>query len=173
MVTRDADAFAWIAAPRAGKLVHSGLKGTAALAGPLVRMRYGINDETAALGLEKTAAAFDRLEVEIGPSGYLVGDSFTVADLTAAALFFPLVRPPESENLTRGELPAPLQAVQDEYRGRPAGSGCGRCIAATAASLRPLRRSRPWFAYAPGGYAGSQPPVHPRSHARTEPRAYR
>jgi glutathione S-transferase len=119
VVTRDADAFAWIAAPRAGKLVHSGLKGSALLAGPLVRMRYGINENTAALGLEKTAAAFTRLESEIGLGGYLVGNSFTVADLTAAALFFPLVRPPESENLTRGELPAPLQAVQAEYRGRP------------------------------------------------------
>jgi glutathione S-transferase len=119
VLTRDADAFAWIAAPRAGKLVHAGFKGTAAVAGPVTRMRYGINDESAAVGLEKTAAAFSRLESEIGPGGYLVGDSFTVADLTAAALFFPLVRPPESENLTPGELPAQLQQVQAEYRGRP------------------------------------------------------
>ena len=58
-------------------------------------MRYGINDETAVKGREKTIAALERLESEIGPSGYLVGDGFTVADLTAAALLFPLVRPPE------------------------------------------------------------------------------
>ena len=71
------------------RLVHAGFKGTAALAGPLLRMRYGINDETAAKGREKTIAAIDRLESEIGPSGYLVGDGFTVADLTAAALLLP------------------------------------------------------------------------------------
>ena len=29
------------------------------------------------------------------PSGFLVGDFFTVADLTAAALFYPVARPPE------------------------------------------------------------------------------
>ena len=37
----------------------------------------------------------DRLESELGPSGYLVGDRFTVADLTAASLFTPLLCPPE------------------------------------------------------------------------------
>ena len=119
VVTRDPESFAWIAAPRAGKLVHAGFKGTAAIAGPLTRRRYGINDETAARGREKTAAAFTRLESEIGPSGYLVGDGFTVADLTAAALFFPLVRPPESDHLTPGELPEELQRFQAEYSSRP------------------------------------------------------
>jgi glutathione S-transferase len=118
-VTRDADAFAWIAAPKAGKLMHAGFKSTAVVAAPLVRLRYGINDDTAAEGREKTAAAFDRLESEIGPSGYLAGDAFSVADLTAAALFFPLVRPPESEHLTPDPLPEPLQQLQDRFVGRP------------------------------------------------------
>ena len=40
----------------------------------MMRMRYGINKDTAAKGLEKTTAAFERLESEIGPSGYLVGN---------------------------------------------------------------------------------------------------
>jgi glutathione S-transferase len=118
-VTRDPDAFAWTAAPHAGKLMHAGFKSTAMLAGPVVRMRYGIKDDTAAHGREKTVAAIDRLESEIGPSGYLVGDSFTVADLTAASLLFPLVRPPESENLIPGELPEPLQRFRAEQQGRP------------------------------------------------------
>ena len=118
-VTRDPDAFAWIAAPRAGKLVHAGFKGATAIAGPMTRMRYGINNETAVKGREKTIAAFERLEAEIGPSGYLVGDGFTVADLTAAALLFPLVRPPEVAGaLTPGELPEPLR----EFRARAGGA---------------------------------------------------
>ena len=39
--------------------------------------------------------AMDRIEQERGPSGYLVGDSFSVADLSAAAILSPFVRPPE------------------------------------------------------------------------------
>ena len=118
-ITRDADSFAWIAAPHAGKVVHAGFKGTAAVAGRLTRLRYGINAETAVEGRRKTIAAFERLESEIGPSGYLVGDAFTVADLTAASLFFPLVQPPESEHVIPGKLPQPLQEFRAEQEGRP------------------------------------------------------
>jgi glutathione S-transferase len=119
VVTRDPDSFAWIAAPRAGRVLHTAFKGPARMMGALVRARYGINEETASEGWAKTKAAFDRLESEIGPSGYLVGDRFTVADLTAAALFFPLVRPPESEHLTPGRLPAGFVQMRDEMAGRP------------------------------------------------------
>ncbi|MGH8659803.1 MAG: glutathione S-transferase family protein [Gammaproteobacteria bacterium] len=38
---------------------------------------------------------FDRLEAEIGPSGYLAGDRFGVADLAAAAVMTAIIRPPE------------------------------------------------------------------------------
>jgi glutathione S-transferase len=121
LATRDPETFAWIAAPHAGKVMHAGFKGATAVAGPVTRMRYGINDESAAVGKEKTTAAFERLESEIGPGGYLVGDRFTVADLTAAALFFPLVRPPEaSQHLTPGEgLPQSMIDMRAEYVGRP------------------------------------------------------
>jgi glutathione S-transferase len=43
----------------------------------------------------KVLAALDRLEAELGDRDYLVGDDFSVADLTAASLFYPLARPPE------------------------------------------------------------------------------
>ena len=46
-----------------------------------------------------------RLERELSPSGFLVGDFFTVADLTAAALFYPVARPPE--------FPYPMVAEND------------------------------------------------------------
>ena len=45
--------------------------------------------------LTGVTAALDRLESELGDRQYLVGDRFSVADLTAAALFYPLVLPPE------------------------------------------------------------------------------
>ena len=43
----------------------------------------------------KVLAALDRLDAELEASAgdYLVGDSFTVADLTAASLFYPLAEP--------------------------------------------------------------------------------
>jgi glutathione S-transferase len=60
-----------------------------------VRHRYAINPETAENARRLVEAAMDRIEQERGSSGYLVGDSFSVADLSAAACFSPFVRPPE------------------------------------------------------------------------------
>ncbi len=59
------------------------------------RMRHGIHPDTIADARRRAAAALDRLEAEIGPEGYLVGDRFSVADLTAAALLSPIALPPE------------------------------------------------------------------------------
>jgi glutathione S-transferase len=41
------------------------------------------------------AAGLDRIVAELGPNGYLVDSRFTVADLAAAALLFPLAWPAE------------------------------------------------------------------------------
>ena len=60
-----------------------------------VRFKYDVNPESAAEARKTVEAAMDRIEQEVGPSGYLVGDTFSVADLTAAAILSPLVRPPE------------------------------------------------------------------------------
>src|SRR5262249_6254636 len=54
-----------------------------------------IDAARAAHSREKVLAALDRIEAELQPSGYLVGDRFSVADLTAAALLAPVVMPPE------------------------------------------------------------------------------
>jgi glutathione S-transferase len=61
----------------------------------------------------KTVAALERLDSELGGREYLAGDGFTVADLTAAALFFPLVSPPEFEY----EMPDPWPPEWEEFRG--------------------------------------------------------
>ena len=70
-----------------------------------MRRRFQITAETAASSRAKVVAAMDRLEREISPSGFLVGDSFTVADLTAAALFYCVARP--------AEFPYPIVADDD------------------------------------------------------------
>lgn len=40
--------------------------------------------------------AIDRLEAELDGREYLAGDRFSVADLTAAALLDPIIRPPQA-----------------------------------------------------------------------------
>lgn len=60
-----------------------------------VRSKFDITPEHVQHSREVVVAAMDRIEAERGLSGYLVGDSFSVADLTAAAILSPLVRPPE------------------------------------------------------------------------------
>ena len=54
-----------------------------------------LRPETVAESREKVRAALDRVEADVGPSGYLVGESFSVADLTAASILGLIVVPPE------------------------------------------------------------------------------
>jgi glutathione S-transferase len=59
------------------------------------RRRYRIYPADAEQARVKLAAALDRIIAELKPSGYLVGESFSVADLAAAALLYPLAMPAE------------------------------------------------------------------------------
>ena len=52
--------------------------------------------EKAEAAERKVIAALDRLEAELAGRDYLAGDRFGVADLTAAALFYPLFLPPQT-----------------------------------------------------------------------------
>lgn len=61
----------------------------------VMRLDMGIDAARTEQSREQVARALTRLEAEIQPSGYLVGSSFSVADLTAAALFAPVLRAPE------------------------------------------------------------------------------
>jgi glutathione S-transferase len=67
-------------------------------------------------GREATVAALDRIESEL-VGDYLVGGRFSVADMTAASLLFPLVAPPEFPY----ELPARWPDEWEEFRGSLAG----------------------------------------------------
>jgi glutathione S-transferase len=95
--------------------------------GPLTRMGNGAvsyartftglrfaarSEETAERSRAAVLAALDRLEAELDDGDYLVGDSFSVADLTAAALFYPLVLP------EGGPVPTDLPAPQGMERFR-------------------------------------------------------
>lgn len=87
-----------------------------------VRHKYEVSPERAAEARDAVLAAMDRIEGELGPSGYLVGDSFTVADLTAAAIFSPFVCPPEFpyHQVERDRWPEDLKRWSEPLTERPA-----------------------------------------------------
>jgi glutathione S-transferase len=87
-----------------------------------VQLRYGAgSDEAADLARDQVVAALERLERELDSGGgdYLVGDAFSVADLTAAALFYPLVRPPEGPQVMPDRLPALYEEFRAPLKERP------------------------------------------------------
>ncbi|MGN6588033.1 MAG: glutathione S-transferase family protein [Solirubrobacterales bacterium] len=84
-------------------------------------LRWGARDtEKAALAREKIIAALDRLEEELDANGeFLVGDRFSVADLTAASLFYPLVLPPEGPVSPDAPRPPALERFRESLSTRP------------------------------------------------------
>jgi len=66
------------------------------------------------------AAALDRIEHKRQNRAYLVGETFTVADLTAAALLAALVQPPEIQYPLRVELPPYLKDYRATLLRHPA-----------------------------------------------------
>ena len=90
---------------------------TARYASAFAGLRYGVKSEQGAdRARQRVLAALDRLESELGNGEYLVGDRFTVADLTAAALFYPLVLPPEAPRL--GDPPAGFERFRAPLKER-------------------------------------------------------
>jgi glutathione S-transferase len=79
----------------------------AAYARAYTSLRWKSGDsEAAAVDRVKIAAAFDRIEQELGSGDYLVGDSFSVADLAAASLLYPIATPEQGpsggEGISKG-----------------------------------------------------------------------
>ena len=65
---------------------------------PMLRKKMSIDDSNAKAAREQIAAGLDKVAGATRETGYLVGDRFSVADLTAGALFFPLFFPDELEH---------------------------------------------------------------------------
>ncbi|MDQ6836154.1 MAG: glutathione S-transferase family protein [Actinomycetota bacterium] len=87
----------------------------------VMRRKLRINRDAAERSRAATVTAMDRLEAELGPSGYLVGDGFSAADLTAAALFYPVVRPPEFPYPLVAEVPERGREFLESLASRPGG----------------------------------------------------
>jgi len=84
------------------------------------RFRHGISDAQLETDRATVRASLDRIEQERQGRAYLVGDAFTVADLTAAALMSPLLQPPEIQYPLGFELPPYLQDYRATLLEHPA-----------------------------------------------------
>jgi glutathione S-transferase len=85
-------------------------------------IRWNANSEDDAVrAREAIVAAFDKLEAELdkGDGEFLVGDRLSVADVTAASLFYPVVVPPEGP--LDPDLPRPpaLDRFRESLSNRP------------------------------------------------------
>jgi glutathione S-transferase len=87
---------------------------------PMFMRAMRVDEPGAELGWKQTADALDRIEAELQPSGYLVGTAFSVADLTAAALLFPLIRPPEAQCELPDRWPGEMEDLRSSVEDRDA-----------------------------------------------------
>ena len=95
-----------------------------------VQVRFRVaGDDAAAAARTKIVAALDRLDAELerADGGYLAGGAFSVADLTAGSLFYPLVNPPGGPSLP--DPPARLDEFFAPLRERPGARWIGEIYA--------------------------------------------
>jgi glutathione S-transferase len=84
-----------------------------------VDLRFSTGSHERAEAAErKVSEALDRLDAELDGREYLTADGFSVADLTAASLLYPLVRPPQTP-WQPSRLPDAWIAFEEAQRGRP------------------------------------------------------
>jgi len=95
---QEPDVFAEVASQTVPGPLGKAKPVVGAYARAFTSIRFGANsDEAAERAREAIIVALDKLEEELGKGEgeFLVGDSLSVADITAAALFYPVVLPPE------------------------------------------------------------------------------
>lgn len=95
---------------------------TGAYARGFTSLRFGANnDDAAATARAKIIAAMDLLDAELAANGggYLAGEGFSIADLTAASLFYPLVAPDEGPLPQDTPTPPAFERFRDGLSNRP------------------------------------------------------
>jgi len=84
------------------------------------RMRHRISDAKLEADRATVNTALERIERERQDRPYLLGDAFTVADLTAAAMLGVLLQPPQMQYPLQVELPSYLQDYRAALLQHPA-----------------------------------------------------
>jgi len=86
------------------------------LARGMVAKGNGVNEKNVGLALDVSQKALDEVAEKTHSTGYIVGDQFSIADLTAAALIAPLANPQHPEMARPKPVPDSVQKVLDRYR---------------------------------------------------------
>ncbi len=85
-----------------------------------MRSMMSINESSALLAKEKLHEAVDKLKDHYSKNDFLVGDKFTRADLSAAALMAPLCVPKKYGLDWPKELPVEMNNLVDEFKDKTA-----------------------------------------------------
>jgi glutathione S-transferase len=81
-----------------GPAVRLGLRAGMPVAWMYAARRYRFYEDDVERSRTQIVAALDRIVDELGDREHLVGDVFTIADLTAASLLYPLAWPPQLQH---------------------------------------------------------------------------
>jgi glutathione S-transferase len=115
----DPESFAKLMEQTAPRPIAKFSHPTAAYARAYTALRFRAADaEHAGASRAKVLTALDRLEAELGDGEYLVGESFSVADLTAASLFYPLAVPEEGPHNADSPSAKGFEAFREPLEGR-------------------------------------------------------
>jgi glutathione S-transferase len=122
---KDPRSFLASALPGSSSTVIALMRPGAPLSSWIVRRRFGARDGSGRGSADeargKILAAMELLQAKLGSGDYLVGDAFSVADLTAAALLTPLIQPPGRPYLPGRPFPESLRRFQQELEAMPGG----------------------------------------------------
>ncbi len=86
----------------------------------LIKKGNGVTPDMVARRQTITQQALDEVAQQVQGTGYLVGDHFTVADLTAACLFAPLANPSHPDMARPTPIPESVQQILSKYADHPA-----------------------------------------------------
>ena len=108
-----------VAADGFSGLTRAAWRASLPLMWPLMSSNMGLDADSIERARSRLAGHFAHLEGEIGPSGYLVGHSFTIADLAAAAVMTAIIRPPQFSYPLPEPWPPELTHLRDACASRP------------------------------------------------------
>ncbi len=99
-----------------GFLTRKLYRATFPLVKGLMAKANGVTEANVEKSFDITRQTLDEVATRVHATGYLVGDSFTAADLTAAALLAPLANPEHPDMRRPTPVPTDLGRLLDEFR---------------------------------------------------------
>jgi len=117
----EPDYLCWMFSSKRSLPVRFFYRASFPLARGMMGKSMGITDRASIEeGFEATRAGLAFVTDNVGPSGYLVGDRFSVADLTAAALLAPLVHLSHPDMARPTPMPKAMVEFLDQWSPHPA-----------------------------------------------------